>query len=85
MASSARALPLPCRMWRRCSDNAEVAALVRSFLLLDLSMLGARVNLRIDVFHDLMDLFWAFVSVPKNLHCITESTNQSSTGGLLFS
>ena len=68
MASSARALPLPCRMWRRCSDNAEVAALIRSFLLLDLSMLGARGNLRIDVFHDLMDLFWAFVSVPRGMH-----------------
>ena len=31
-----RALPLLCRKARRCCDNADVAAIVRSFLVIDL-------------------------------------------------
>ena len=67
-AVGARALPLLCKNGRRCSDNADVAALIRSFLLVDLSRIDRRSNLDADLYYKVQDLFWDFVSVDRGMH-----------------
>ena len=57
-----RTLPLLCRKARRAANNADVAATIRSFLIIDLSKLGE------DEVHHLTMCFWEFLPrVPQGM------------------
>ena len=46
----------------------DVAALIRSFLLVDLSRLDRRGNLNAELYYDVWGRFWDFASVPRGMH-----------------